>query len=105
MDAGRNLGLAGFRVLILSDSVPDVMADELKRNPFQVTLAERHQEVETLPPNLSHQLLAVGIRLGRADWGFQDSHARALQGLVESQGENPIAVVNDESIGMIERQE
>lgn len=75
---------------------PIVMTDELTKNPFQVTLAERDQEVETLPPNGSHQPLAVGIRLGRADWRFQDSHAEAFQGLVESQGDNPIAVVNDE---------
>jgi len=55
-----------------------VMADEITEDPFQVTLVERNQKVETLPSYGSHQPLAVRIGLGSPNRGLQNSDAEVL---------------------------
>ena len=65
---------------------------------------QRDEEVETLPPDGSNEPFAVGIRLGCSNGGSQNADTEALQRRVQTRREDGVAVVDDESVRMIERQ-
>ncbi len=62
------------------------------------------EEVETLPPNGSDQPFAKGIRLRCSNGRPQDSDTEALQCRIQARREDGIAIMDDESVRMIERQ-
>jgi len=68
-----------------------------------MAFVEWDEKVEALAPDGSDQPFAIRIRFGRADRRFQDPDAETLQ-LGITGRENRIAVVEDESVWMIERQ-
>ena len=68
-----------------------------------MAFVEWDEKVEALAPDGSDQPFAIRIRFGRADRRFQNPDAEALQ-LGITGRENRIAVVEDESVWMIERQ-
>jgi len=82
-----------------------VVANVLAKDPLQVGLREGDKEVEALPTNGSDEPLAIGIRLGCSNGRPQNADTEAFQRRVQARREDGVAVVDDEAVGMIERQE
>src|ERR1700689_5474083 len=80
-----------------------VVANVLAKYPLQMSCMEWNEKVEALAPDGSDQSFAIRIRLGCANRRFQDPYAESLQ-LGITGRENRIAVVDDVSVWMIERQ-
>ena len=70
-----------------------------------MTFTEWDQEIQAFPPNSADQPFTECVRLGRSSRSLQNSNAETLQCRVESRGEDSIAVVDDEVVGMIEHEE
>ncbi len=70
-----------------------------------MTFAEWDQEIQAFSPNRADQPFAERVGLGRSDWRLQNTNAKTLECRVQVRGEDSIAVVDDESVLMIERHE
>lgn len=68
-----------------------------------MAVVEWDEKIEAFVPDGSDQPFAIRIRFGCADRRFQDPDAETLQLGIKGR-ENRIAVVDDESVWMIERQ-
>jgi hypothetical protein len=67
----------------------------------QVILSEGNQKVQTLPPERAQEPPAERIGLGTAHRGFEHSQPQVAYALVELLGEDRIAVMDEETVGMI----
>jgi hypothetical protein len=54
-----------------------------------MAFVEWDEKVEALAPDRSDQPFAISIRLGCADWRFQDPYAETLQLGIEADRKNP----------------
>ena len=79
------------------------MSDPLLEDSPQVSLVDRNQEIQTPAADSSCEALAESVRLGRAEWRFQDAQAHRLQGRTQLGGVNGVAVVNDEPVRFLSR--
>ena len=67
--------------------------------------AEWDEEIQTFSPNRPNQTFTECVRLGRSNRSLQKTDSEAFQCRVQARGEDTIAIVDDEAVGMIEGQE
>ena len=68
-----------------------------------MSLIQRNQEIQTLPADASDKAFAESVRLGRVERRFQDAQAHRLQGRIELGGVNAVAVVDEEPVRFLSR--
>ena len=81
------------------------MIDELAKDSLEMTLAERNDPIQAFPADGSDQPLAKCIRLRRSSRRFQDADPETAHGAVRGSGKDRVAIVDQESVGMIESEE
>lgn len=69
----------------------------------QVVLGERDQEVQALPATCAQEPLTHTISLGTAQRSFQDPETEVSHLLIELLGENAVAVMDQETVTVINR--
>jgi hypothetical protein len=77
------------------------MAYELIDDSPEVPLVDGNQVVETLPSDGADQPFAERVGGRRSRRSLQDVHAAGFQFGVEASGKDPVAVVDQESVGMV----
>ena len=82
-----------------------VMDREFFQDHPEVTLVDWDQEVKALTPYASHEPFAECIRRRRSDRSFQGPHSEPLQRLIHAWRKDAVPVMNQESVGMVERKE
>ena len=80
-----------------------VMSNPLLEDSPQVSLVQRNQEIQTFAADSSYQAFAESVRLGRAERRFQDAQAHRLQSRIQLGGVNAVAVVNEEPVRFLSR--
>ena len=68
-----------------------------------MVLGQRDQKVQAFPPERTQEPLTEGIRLGTSHGSFEDTQPQMAYTLVEFPGEDRIAVMDEEAIGMRNR--
>src|SRR5262245_44047449 len=81
------------------------MGHEFFEDCLQMLLAERDQVVETFPANRTDQPFAKGIGLWGVRRRLQHPRTKATKSSVHVGSENAVAVMDHESVRMIESQE
>jgi hypothetical protein len=71
-----------------------VVANEPIENELHVPLVEWDQVIEALVPGSTDQSLPVAIGLGSSHGRLQEAHTEALQGLINTWGEDRVPIVN-----------
>src|SRR5918999_6612346 len=64
-------------------------------------LGERNQKVQAFPPERPQEPLTEGIGLGTLHRGFEDPQSQVAYVLVESLGEDRIAVMYQEAVALV----
>ena len=67
-------------------------------------LVEWNQEVETFATEAAAQSLAYRVRLWGSHWRSKNPYAQIPKTLVDILGEDPVSIVDNESVRMIARQ-
>src|SRR5260370_15880145 len=80
-----------------------IVGDPLFQYPAHMPFVQRNQEIEALPPHRTNQSFTESIRLRRSIRSPQDSYACRLQAGIEVMRINTVAVVEDESIRPLTR--
>jgi hypothetical protein len=75
---------------------------EFGKDAPEVTFVDRNQEVEALATYRSDESLAEGICGWRSDGRFQDAYPEAVQGRIYIRRKDGIAVVDQQTVGVIE---
>ena len=108
LDAGENLSLGRFRSSRSQSGMGAtaiVMDHELLKDRLQVTFANRNQVIQTLWTDGPDQPLAESTRSRCPHWSFEGADAQISRGTVHGRWEDRIAIVNDEFVRMVKRQE
>ena len=82
-----------------------VMPDELTKDSFEMTLAQRNDPIQAFSADGADQSLAKRFRLRRSSRRFQDADSETAHGAIRVSGEDRVAIVDQESVGMIESEE
>ncbi len=85
-------------------AAPIVVQPPRAKDPPQVGLSERDQEVQALPPQRPEEPLADRVGLGSLDRGAEDPGAQRRHGGVESPRADTVAIMEDEPVGLRRRE-
>ena len=85
---------AGVRAPAVIMELPDA------KNPPQMILPERSQEVQTLATETAEEALTIGVRRWRPDWRPEDADTHRSDGGVEPRRVDAVPIVEEEAIGV-----
>src|SRR5712692_976762 len=80
-----------------------IVGDPLFQYPAHMPFVQRNQEIEAFSPHGAHQSFTESVRLRRPIRSTQDSYAHRLQAGIKVMRINTVAVVEDESIRLLTR--
>jgi hypothetical protein len=82
-----------------------VMAPPNAKNPPQMRLPERNEEVQTLSAQRAEESLTIRVRQGRLDWRAKDPDTHGRHGRLEPRRLDAVPIVEDEAVPVWLRQD
>lgn len=66
--------------------------------PFEMTLPQWNQEIQTTPPQAANQAFTIGIGLGRTEGCFQNFHSPILYHSIQLLRVNLVPIVDQKAV-------
>ena len=82
---------------------PVIVRYPLPENLPKMSLVQRNEEIQALPPDCSDQPFAIRICLRRPQRCFQDLQPQRFQGSILLSRENAVPVVDEEALWLLAR--
>lgn len=78
-----------------------IMDQPILRHLSEMTLTQRNQEIQTVPPEATDQSFAMGIRLGRSEGRLKDSHSQGSYRKIQLLRVNTVPIVNQKAVALV----